>query len=156
MLNQVGKTNALDELLIAWVTTENLPFRIVESCSFQSIILHLNPAFNGRIPSAMVLRDRLESLYKQAQGPVTELLKTARGRIHVTFDGWTSRNLLSLLGINVFFIGVDWSHRKLLLGCYGPSCKNRTPAAQTGHAQTTIGCEPKTPQGALLVTCPST
>ena len=64
----------------------------------------------------MVLRERLENLYKQTQRPITELLKTARGRIHVTFDGWTSRNRLSLLGINVFFIDVDWNHRKLLLG----------------------------------------
>lgn len=123
MLNQVGKTSALDELLIAWITTENLPFRIVESCSFQNIVHHLNPAFKDRIPSAMVLRDRLETLYKQAQGPVTELLKTARGRIHVTFDGWTSRNHLSLLGINVFFIDMDWGHRKLLLGL--PSVQGR-------------------------------
>lgn len=123
MLNKVGKIDTLDELLIEWVTTENLPFRIIESNSFQNIVLHLNPAFKGRIPSAMVLRDRLNNLYKQAQGPVTELLKTARGRIHVTFDGWTSRNRLSLLGINVFFIDVDWSHRKLLLGL--PSVQGR-------------------------------
>ncbi|EFZ04526.1 Ribonuclease H-like protein [Metarhizium robertsii ARSEF 23] len=123
MLKKVGKTDALDELLIEWVTTENLPFRIVESTSFQNILLHLNPAFKGRIPSAMVLRDRLDTVYKQAQGPVTELLATARGRIHVTFDGWTSRNRLSLLGINVFFIDVDWRHRKLLLGL--PSVQGR-------------------------------
>ncbi|KFG84205.1 putative transposase [Metarhizium anisopliae] len=113
MLKKVGEPIALDELLIEWVTTENLSFRIVESTSFQNIVLHLNPAFKGRIPSAMVLRDRLDTLYKQAQGPVTELLTTARGRIHVTFDGWTSRNRLSLLGINVFFIDVDWNHRKV-------------------------------------------
>ena len=116
MLKRVGKANALDELLIEWVTTENLPFRIVESSSFQSIVFHLNPAFKGRIPSAIVLRDRLDTIYKQAQGPVTELLTTARGRIHITFDSWTSRNRLSLLGINVFFIDTDWGHRKLLLG----------------------------------------
>jgi hypothetical protein len=123
MLSKVGKSNTLDELLIEWVTSENLPFRVVESSCFQNIVLHLNPAFKGRLPSAMVLRDRLDSLYKQAQGPVTELLATARGRIHVTFDGWTSRNRLSLLGINVFFIDVDWSHRKLLLGL--PSIQGR-------------------------------
>lgn len=116
MLNLVGKTNTLDELLIAWVTTENLPFRIFESSSFQDIILHHNPAFKGQIPSAIVLRDRLDTLYKQAKGPVTELIKTARGRIHVTFDGRISRNHLSLLGINVFFIEMDWTHRKLVLG----------------------------------------
>ncbi|KID82482.1 Ribonuclease H-like protein [Metarhizium guizhouense ARSEF 977] len=123
MLKKVGKTDALDELLIEWVTTKNLPFRIVKSTSFQNILLHLNPAFKGRIPSAIVLRDRLDTVYKQAQGPVTELLATARGRIHVTFDGWTSRNRLSLLGINVFFIDVDWRHRKLLLGL--PSVQGR-------------------------------
>lgn len=77
MLNQAGKTSVLEELLITWVATENLPFRIVENCSFQNILVHINPAYKGRIPSAMVLRDRLENLYKQAQGPVTELLKTA-------------------------------------------------------------------------------
>lgn len=117
MLKKVREPNALDKLLIKWVTTKNLPFRIIKSTSFQNITLYLNPAFKGCIPLVIVLQDKLDTLYKQAQGPVTELLTIAQGRIHVTFDSWTSRNCLSLLKINIFFINVNRIIVSYFLGC---------------------------------------
>lgn len=62
-----------------------------------------------------MLRSRLRSLYVGAKGAVTEHLKSARGKIHITFDGWTSRYQLSLLGVNCFFVDREWRHRTLLL-----------------------------------------
>lgn len=55
------------------------------------------------------------AIYNWAKGAVTEHLKTARGKIHIKFDGWTFRNQLSLLGVNCFFVDQQWRHRKLLL-----------------------------------------
>ena len=105
-----------EELLVAWLVEDNLPFKLVESPKLRLLFQYLNPIMKDCLPSAITISRRIESAYKAAMGPVTEHLKTARGRIYVTFDGWTSNNHLSLLGLNVHFIDTNWNHCKLLLG----------------------------------------
>lgn len=109
------KVGAFEELLVDWITHDNLPFRIVESERLRRLIEFISPLYKDKIPSAAVLRSRLRSLYDGAKGAVTEHLKSARGKIHITFDGWTSRHQLSLLGVNCFFVDRQWQHRTLLL-----------------------------------------
>ena len=109
------RVGAFEELLVDWITHDNLPFRIVESERLRRLIEFVGPAYKNKIPSAAVLRSRLRSLYVGAKGAVTEHLKSARGKIHITFDGWTSRHQLSLLGVNCFFVDREWRHRTLLL-----------------------------------------
>lgn len=98
-----------------WITHDNLPFRLIESERLRRMIEFINPLYKDKIPSSAVLRSRLQSIYNGAKGAVTEHLKSARGKIHITFDGWTSRNQLSLLGVNCFFVDRQWRHRRLLL-----------------------------------------
>jgi hypothetical protein len=119
------KLGAFEELLVDWVTHDNLPFRIIESERLRRLIEFVNPMYKGKIPSAAVLRSRLRSIYEGAKGAVTEHLKTARGKVHITFDGWTSRNQLSLLGVNCFFVDQQWQHRRLLLAL-PPVCGRHT------------------------------
>lgn len=109
------KLGAFEELLVDWITHDNLPFRLIESERLRRLIEFVNPMYKDKIPSSAVLRSRLRSIYNGAKGAVTEHLKTARGKIHITFDGWTSRNQLSLLGVNCFFVDQQWRHQKLLL-----------------------------------------
>ena len=109
------KVGALEELLVDWITHDNLPFRLIESERLRRLIEFINPIYKDKIPSAAILRSRLRFIYNGAKGAVTEHLKTSRGKIHVTFDGWTSRNQLSLLGINCFFVDQQWRYRRLLL-----------------------------------------
>ncbi|OBS16232.1 hypothetical protein FPOA_13037 [Fusarium poae] len=61
--------------------------------------------------------------YSRALGPVHELLRRARSMIHFTFDGWTSRQNTSFLGINAHFIDQDWKQWKILLAL--PALKKR-------------------------------
>ncbi|KAJ3499546.1 hypothetical protein NLG97_g234 [Lecanicillium saksenae] len=109
------RVGAFEELLVDWITHDNLPFRIVESDRLRRLIEFISPLYKDKVPSAAVLRSRLRSLYVAAKGAVTEHLKSARGKIHITFDGWTSRHQLSLLGVNCFFVDKQWRHRTLLL-----------------------------------------
>ena len=109
------RVGAFEELLVDWITYDNLPFRIIESERLRRLIEFISPLYKDKVPSAAVLRSRLRSLYDGAKGTVTEHLKSARGKIHITFDGWTSRHQLSLLGVNCFFVDKDWQHRTLLL-----------------------------------------
>ncbi|KAJ6439165.1 putative transposase [Purpureocillium lavendulum] len=109
------KLGAFEELLVDWIIHDNIPFRIVESERLRRLIKFVNPIYKDKIPSSAVLRSRLLSIYNGAKGAVTEHLKTARSKIHITFDGWTSRSQLSLLGVNCFFVDYQWQHRRLLL-----------------------------------------
>lgn len=108
------KLGAFEELLVDWITQDNLPFRLIESERLRCLIEFVNPMYKDKIRSSAVLRSRLRSIYNGAKGAVTEHLKTARGKIHITFDGWTSRNQLSLLGVNCFFVDLAWERTTLI------------------------------------------
>lgn len=58
----------------------------------------------------------LESEYRGAVGPVTEVLRSARSQIHFSFDGWTSKSYTSFLGINAQFIDHNFVQHRILLG----------------------------------------
>ncbi|KID93618.1 Ribonuclease H-like protein, partial [Metarhizium majus ARSEF 297] len=104
-------------LLLDWVTYHNLPFDIVNTERFQRILLYGNPLLDvGHIPSAKTLFRMLESEYRGAVGPVTEILNCARSQIHFSFDGWTSKTYTSFLGINAQFIDRSFVQHRILLG----------------------------------------
>ena len=64
------RVGAFEELLVDWITHDNLPFRIVESERVRRLIEFVGPAYKNRIPSAAVLRSRLRSLYVGAKGAI--------------------------------------------------------------------------------------
>lgn len=104
-------------LLLDWITYHNLPFEIVNTERFQRILLYGNPLLDkAYIPSAKTLLRMLESEYRGAVGPVTEVLRSARSQIHFSFDGWTSKSYTSFLGINAQFIDRGFVQHRILLG----------------------------------------
>lgn len=99
-----------DDRILRWLIEDNQPFASIETAAFKNMLCH------QRIPSRHTIERRLNDSYKGAIGPVTEHLKTARGKIHFTFDGWTSRNRLALLGLHAYFVDEDFELQKLVLG----------------------------------------
>ncbi|RKK90483.1 hypothetical protein BFJ68_g16436 [Fusarium oxysporum] len=111
-------------LLLDWLTYHNLPFNLVNSERFRRLLLYNNPSLQeGQIPTGKTLVTLLMDEYSRALGPVRELLRRARSMIHFTFDGWTSRQNTSFLGINAHFIDQDWKQWKILLAL--PALKKR-------------------------------
>ncbi|KAJ3495227.1 hypothetical protein NLG97_g3547 [Lecanicillium saksenae] len=103
-------------LLLDWLTYHNLPFNLVNSERFRRLLLYNNPSLQaGQIPSDRSLVTLLTNEYNRALGPVRALLRRARSMIHFTFDGWTSRQNASFLGINAHFIDCDWKQWRILL-----------------------------------------
>ena len=103
-------------LLLDWLTYHNLPFNLVNSERFRRLLLYNNPSLQaGQIPSDRSLVTLLTNEYNRALGPVRALLRRARSMIHFTFDGWTSRQNTSFLGINAHFIDCDWKQWRILL-----------------------------------------
>jgi hypothetical protein len=116
-------------LLLDWLTYHNLPFNLVNSERFRRILLYNNPSLQDRqIPTSKTLINLLVSEYKRALEPVCKLLQLARSMVHFTFDGWTSRQNASFLGINAHFIDRDWKQWRMLLAL--PALKRR----HTGEA----------------------
>jgi len=114
--------------LLDWITYHNLPFEIVDSQRFRRVLMKANPVLETTIPCSRTLVRLLEEEYKKAVGPITEALQAARGKIHFSFDGWTTTQNTSFLGVNAHFLNVEWQVRSILLGL--PSLRNR----HTGEA----------------------
>lgn len=125
-------------LLLDWLTYHNLPFNLVNSERFRRLLLYNNPSLQeGQIPSDRTLVNLLTSEYNRALGPVRVLLQRARSMIHFTFDGWTSRQNTSFLGINAHFIDRDWKQWRILLAL--PALRKRhTGAALADEVADTI------------------
>lgn len=114
-----GRFNSkgLRVLLLDWITYHNLPFDIVNTERFQRLLLYGNPLLDAtHIPSGKTLLRMLESEYRGAVGPVTEVLRSARSQVHFSFDGWTSKTYTSFLGINAQFIDRTFVQHRILLG----------------------------------------
>ncbi|RFN43384.1 ribonuclease h-like protein [Fusarium flagelliforme] len=115
-------------LLLDWLTYHNLPFNLVNSERFRGLLLYNNPSLREeQIPSDRTLVNLLTSEYNRASQEVRMLLRKARSMVHFTFDGWTSRQNASFLGINAHFIDRDWKQWRILLAL--PALRNRHTGA---------------------------
>ncbi|KJZ68710.1 hypothetical protein HIM_11901 [Hirsutella minnesotensis 3608] len=112
-------------LLLDWLMYHNLPFNVVNSERFRRIPLYNNPSVQEwQIPGGKTLIRLLIDEYKRALGPLHEFLQKARSLVHFTFDGWTSRQNASFLGLNAHFIDQGFKQWRLLLAL---------PALETRH-----------------------
>lgn len=101
-------------LLLDWIVHDNHSFRMVQSQRFRRVCWSLNPS--AQIPSHQTLANLLVKEYHKAVVPVRQLLRTARGMIHLTFDGWTSRQNTCFIGVHAYFVDQDWKQWKVMLG----------------------------------------
>jgi hypothetical protein len=100
--------------LINWIVNHNLPFRLVATPDFRLFINSINPGV--KIPSKGTILSLLNNKYKKVVPEMRRKLQTAMGMIHLTFDGWTSRQNTSFLGVSARFLDKDWNHQTVLLG----------------------------------------
>jgi hypothetical protein len=73
---------------------------------FRDMMLELNESLGELdcLPTHRSVRDWIIKDFNKYKGIVTEHLQNALGKVHISFDLWTSRNLLTLCGIIVHFI----------------------------------------------------
>jgi hypothetical protein len=97
----------LDLVLLDLLLQRNLPFDLITSKEWQKYTKLLNPVVT--MPGRWKMRNLVATEYARAFSFVKKKLATARGIIHLSFDGWTSRQNASFLGINAHFIDEDWN-----------------------------------------------
>lgn len=67
------------------------------------------------IPSAKVIRSRLQSTVKQRQQSILQKLPSG-AKLSIALDCWTSPFRQAFMAITGYFIDDDWNYREILLG----------------------------------------
>ena len=99
-LIQSLNSDRFTQLLMRWVVRDNIPFHKLESSLFRDLMGYANQAIltAGLLPTHSTMRELIIAEFNRHKEVVTALLRGAPGKIHLSFDLWTSRNYLSLLG----------------------------------------------------------
>lgn len=90
--------------LYDWIISDNITFNQLESEKLRALLEYLNPRCKGHVPSHQTASRTIASIYSKVLGSVTEALHSAITRISISFDLWTSKNKLALLGLCAHFI----------------------------------------------------
>jgi hypothetical protein len=91
-------------LLYEWIICNNISFKQLDSPQLRRLLSYLTDRSNGLVPSSITVRPTVAILYTNAIGAVTESLHSAITNINFSFDLWTSKNKLALLGLCAHFI----------------------------------------------------
>ncbi|RYP57026.1 hypothetical protein DL770_010776 [Monosporascus sp. CRB-9-2] len=104
--------------LVALIVSSNLPFAFADNQLFRGILDYLNPsvAIKEACLSGPVIRYMIIQQYNLHRQKVVDILRNSPGKIHVSFDGWTSPNQLALYGIVCFYRNDANRLCKILLG----------------------------------------
>jgi hypothetical protein len=94
---------------VMWLVEGNHPLRELGSPSFQEMIALANPAAAEALwVSHNSVSTFVMKLFSAIQPRVIEAIQTARSKIHISFDGWTTKGgKRGFLGIVAYFATVD-------------------------------------------------
>lgn len=134
-------SNAFQALLYSWIVTDNVSFRKVESPRiprFHALLRYLNARCERLLPSYQTVSRTIGEIYDKQLGAVTEALGAAATKINFSFDLWTSKNRLALLGLVAHFIDNAGCPKSILLAL--PRQKGRHTGSNTGDTVAEIIC----------------
>lgn len=117
--NIVGGFNKdiFQQYLLSWIVNSNKSFRTLDDPFLKAAFEYAQPLVTktSSFFTHWTLRNRLLSVYEATKSKVVETLAGAKGKIHVSFDGWRSRNCKHLYGVVVFWLDEEANLQKLVL-----------------------------------------
>ncbi len=110
--------NHFHRLLVEWIVTENLPFNAVESGKLRAIFDYLHPSvsISKANLSHTAITTKIVKEYERHRNTIVQVLAKSPGLIHISFDGWTTRNKHALYGIACFFRDDNSNLHKIVIG----------------------------------------
>jgi hypothetical protein len=103
-------------LLTRLFTVEQIPLRKIDTPALRDLLVYLNPRCKPAVPSRNTLRAYIATAYESALEVVEAELATARTKINLSFDLWTSPGRrLSLLGVVAHYLNDRFEPRAVLL-----------------------------------------
>lgn len=107
--------NTFRRLLVRWFVYNNVALYKIESERFNQLLVYLQPRVKASIPYAKSVRRWIMEDYQILKEGVIQELRTAPSSIHLSFNLWTLKNLLSLNGIVIHYIGAKYATKTCLL-----------------------------------------
>ncbi|OLL26463.1 putative AC transposase [Neolecta irregularis DAH-3] len=106
----------LEVLFVKMIAACSLPFRIVECPEFRAFLYYLNVDIDTWLPgSHNTIKRWVIRQYKSQKERIKQHLHSARSKIHISCDIWTSPNSLPILGIVAHYITEDGKLRHSVL-----------------------------------------
>ena len=92
-------------MLVVLIVSNNQSLSFAENSILQEIIDYLDPSvpIQRANLTARAVRYKIIQEYDRHRQKVIEVLSNSPGALHISFDGWTSRNKLALYGIACIF-----------------------------------------------------
>jgi hypothetical protein len=117
VLHQVIRKEVVLEKLHYLIAVRNLPLTITQSIEFREFCAALNPECLELIPTGnSTLSASMKQTYLLQQDIVRKALQSAKTRIHLAVDIWTSPNRLLFLAICGSFVDIRNRFWNLLIG----------------------------------------
>jgi hypothetical protein len=92
--------------MLAWVVYENIPLQAVSSPHFRQMFEFLEPIWTEKdaVPSRHTLRRWITKEHALHKAEVKAILKKAYGKVHLSFDIWTSRRRRAMNGVTAHWV----------------------------------------------------
>lgn len=98
----------LEVLYVRFLTACSLPFRLVECPEFRAFLAYLNDDIDTWLPDTHeTIKKWIMRQYGSHKEKVKQRIQSAKSRIHISCDLWTSPNSLAILGSVAHFVTED-------------------------------------------------
>lgn len=98
----------LEVLYIRFITACSLPIRLVECPEFRAMLAYVNADVDTWLPgSHQTVKKWIMRQYEDQKEKVKQRIQSARSRIHISCDLWTSPNSLAILGVVAHYVTED-------------------------------------------------
>ncbi|KAH7471723.1 hypothetical protein FOMA001_g13235 [Fusarium oxysporum f. sp. matthiolae] len=98
----------LEVLYVRFITACSLPFRLVECPEFRALLAYINKDVDTWLPDTHeTIRKWIMRQYEDQKEKVKQRMQSAKSRIHISCDLWTSPNSLAILGIVAHYVTED-------------------------------------------------
>ena len=132
VLDRTIKQKLVFQALVDLIVVRRLPLRIVEWPEFHRFCAALNPTSPAKLPSSHhTIKKRITETFPEAKDIVRRTLQSAKTRIHLAVDIWTSPNNYLFLAICASFVDHNDQLHNILIGL-------RTTPGHSGEDQWSV------------------
>ncbi|KJZ74134.1 hypothetical protein HIM_05666 [Hirsutella minnesotensis 3608] len=98
----------LEVLYVRFITACSLPFRLVECPELRALLAYLNTDIDTWLPDTHeTIKKWIMRQYEGQKEKVKQRIQSAKSRIHMSCDLWTSPNSLAILGVVAHYVSED-------------------------------------------------
>ena len=105
LLQGILNKEKIQESLVRLIVRRSIPFAMAEWPEFHSFLYQINPEIKAFLPSShRTIVRHMQHMWNSEKESLTQSLRTARSKVNISLDIWTSPNTLLFLGIVGHFV----------------------------------------------------